>query len=194
MGYHRNLPRTMVFVPQMIGGVGMCDLHHEMEVQQILILLRHMRTSTPLGCTMEILIRQYQLWAGIQQPVLEDTQPCPWIPDKWISRIQRTLHDYNITIQHDSWTILPLRQHDVYIMDMVDDLGLTTPQLEQINACHMYLQITTLAEITDHTGMHLLPHVLTSRGQAYPSGLETISSSTLQWPRVCNPTTTTWKL
>jgi len=87
MGYHRNLPRTMVFVPQMIGGVGMCDLHHEMEVQQILILLRHMRTSTPLGCTMEILIRQYQLWAGIQQPVLEDTWPCPWIPDKWISCI-----------------------------------------------------------------------------------------------------------
>jgi len=79
-------------------------------------------------------------------------------------------------------------------MDAVDDLDLTTPQLEQINACRMYLQITTLAEITDHTGTHLLPHVLTSCGQAYPSGLKTISSLTLQWPRVCNPATTTWKL
>jgi len=58
----------------------------------------------------------------------------------------------------------------------------------------MYLQITTLAEITDHTGTHLLPHVLKPRGQAYPSGLATISYSTLQWPRVCNPTTTTWNL
>jgi len=108
MGYHCNLPRAMVFAPQTIGGVGLCNLQHEMEVQQILILLRHMQSGTPLGRTMEILTRQYQLWAGIQQPVLEDTRPCPWVPDKWLSRLRRTLHDYNMTIQYDSWTILPL--------------------------------------------------------------------------------------
>jgi len=56
----------------------------------------------------------------------------------------------------------------------------------------MYLQITTLVEMTDHTGMHLLPQVLTPRGHAYPQGLENISTSTLTWPRVCNPTTKTW--
>ncbi len=85
MGYHRHLPRSMVFTPKAIGGVGLCNLKHEMEVQQILILLRHMRSKTPLGHTMEILICYYQLWARIQQPVLEDTQPCPWVPDKWLS-------------------------------------------------------------------------------------------------------------
>jgi len=78
-------------------------------------------------------------------------------------------------------------------MEAIDDLGLTLSQLEQINACRMYLQITTLAEITDHTGMQLLPQILTARGQAYPTGLDTISCSTLQWLWVHNPTTTTWK-
>jgi len=73
MGYHCNLPRTMVFAPQMIGGMGMCNLRHKMEVQQILIMLCHMHSGTPLGRTMEVLIHQYQLWASIQQPVLEDT-------------------------------------------------------------------------------------------------------------------------
>jgi len=87
MGYHQNLPQNMIFAPRMIGGVGLCNLQHEMEAQQILILLQHMRSRTPLGCTMEILIRYYQLWAEIQQPVLEDTRPCPWVPDKWISRL-----------------------------------------------------------------------------------------------------------
>jgi len=77
MGYHCNLPRTMVFVPQSIGGVGLCNLQQEMEVQQILILLQHMRSNTPLGHTMEILTCQCQLWAGIQQLIFVDSRPCP---------------------------------------------------------------------------------------------------------------------
>jgi len=87
-----------------------------------------------------------------------------------------------------------MRQHNIYIMEAVDDLNLTTPQLEQINTCRMYLQVTTLAEITDHTGMHLLPQILTPHGHTYPNGLDNISCSTLQWPRVSNPTPTKWKV
>ncbi len=39
MGYHCNLPRSVVFVPQSMGSVGLCNLQYEMEVQQIMILL-----------------------------------------------------------------------------------------------------------------------------------------------------------
>jgi len=40
-----------------MGGVGMCNLKGEMETQQILILLHHLRAAMPLGTAMEILIR-----------------------------------------------------------------------------------------------------------------------------------------
>jgi len=56
-----------------MGGVGMCNLKSEMEMQQLLILLHHLCVATPLGTAMNILIRQYQLWVGIQSPILEDT-------------------------------------------------------------------------------------------------------------------------
>jgi len=65
-------------------------------------------------------------------------------------------------------------------------------QLEQLNTCRMYLQVTTLAEMTDRTSMHLLLQVLQTHGQTHPNGLDSISHSTLQWPQVCNPTTTSW--
>jgi len=39
MGFHWNLPRTMVFVPRSMGGIGLSNLQHKMEVQQVLILL-----------------------------------------------------------------------------------------------------------------------------------------------------------
>jgi len=42
MGYHRNLPRCLVFAPRTFGGIGLCNLQTEMEVQQIMILVRHM--------------------------------------------------------------------------------------------------------------------------------------------------------
>ncbi len=81
MGYHRTLPRTMVFAPHSMGGISFHNLQHEMEAQQILILVHHLRAKMPLGKAMEVLIRQYQLWAGLHNHILVDTCPCPWIPD-----------------------------------------------------------------------------------------------------------------
>jgi len=106
MGYHSCLPRVMVFTPRALGGVGLCHLQHEMEIQQIIMLLQHMRAKTPLDNAIKILLRQYQLWAGTLQPVLVDTSLYPWIPDKWITCIQRTLNEYNIKIHHDAWSTL----------------------------------------------------------------------------------------
>jgi len=80
MGFHRNLPRSMVFAPRSLGGVGMCNLQSEMETQQILILLRHLRAKTPLGQAMTVLVCQYQLWAGLRCPIVEDTRPCRGFP------------------------------------------------------------------------------------------------------------------
>jgi len=192
MGYHHTLPWEMVFALRSVGGIGLCHLQHEMEVQQILMLLWHMRARMPLGTTIKILMRQYQLWAGIQQPILTNTQPCLWVPDKQISRLWQTLHKNNIKISYDEWTILPLQKYNVYIMEAIVDLGLSLSQLEQINACHMFLQVTTLAKMTDHMGTHILPQVLNKRGDTNPLRLDGISQSTLTWPRVCNPTTQTW--
>jgi len=194
MGYHHSLPRTLVFAPRTLGGVGLSNLQYEMEAQQVLILVRHLRTKTPLGKAMEILICQYQLWAGLQQHILTDTTPCIWIPDRWLSRIRQTLHKYNISIKYNAWTFPPIRAHDVYIMEAVGELGLMKLQLEQLNACRMFLQITTLAELTDHTGSFILPQVLLQGQTDQPTGLESLSQSTLNWPEISNPTKATWKL
>jgi len=67
-----------------------------------------------------------------------------------------------------------------------------THKLEKLNACHMYLQVTTLAELTDHTGEERLPQALLDRASPSPKGLTNISKSMLQWPNVAMLTTTCW--
>jgi len=108
MGFHRNLPQSLVFAPCELGGIGLCNLRYEMEIQQIIILLRHLQVQTTLGKAMTVLLHQCQLSAGIHRLILEDTQACPWIPDRWISQIQCTMQTYNIKIIYDAWTILTL--------------------------------------------------------------------------------------
>jgi len=73
-------------------------------------------------------------------------------------------------------------------METFADAGLTNPQLEQLNMmCHMYLQVTTLAEITDHTGMQLLPQALNHTNLEAPDGLASISNSRSNGQLSTNP-------
>jgi len=158
MGYHRNLPCSMVLALQAMGGVSMCNFQYEMEVQQIIILLCHMHAHTPLSNMVELLLPQYQLWAGISQLVLMDMSLCPWVLDRWISQICQTLHEHNMQIQHKAWLICPLWCNDIFLMEVVNELGLTIMQLECINACRMYLQVTMLVEVVDHTKAQYSSH------------------------------------
>jgi len=74
------------------------------------------------------------------------------------------------------------------------DQNLPRYKLERLNACRMYLQVTTLSDITDHTGAEHLPHILSRRNNVIPAGLAEISSSTLQWTHVHLPSQACWKL
>jgi len=194
MGLHRNLPRSMVFAPRAIGGVGLCNLTHEHAAQQLLILIRHLRAKTPLGHTLEMLVHTYQLWTGQRQPILEDTSPCPWIPDKWLTHLCASMNRHSIQVTYNAWTVPALRLHDRFLMDDFKDSGLPRFKLECLNTCRMYLQVTLLSEITDHTGEELLPQTLTNYAQHTPKGLSNISTSRLQWPDIHLPSKECWSL
>jgi len=194
MGFHSNLPRSVVFAPRHLGGVGLCNLIHEQSTQETIILLRHLRAQTPLGKAMEALIRTYQLWAGLRKHILADMQPCPWIPSQWMSGLRQSMHTNCVQLIYDAWNIQPLRAHDRFIMDDLIDQDFPKLKLEQLNACRMYLQVTMLTEITDHLGIELLPHVFLTTHQLAPIRLAGISSSKLKWPTVHCPSTTCWRL
>jgi len=187
MGYHSWLPCSMVFVPQAMGRVGLCNLWHKMEMQQVIILLCHLCAKTLLGVTIDLLLGQYQLWAGISQLVLVDTTPCPWIPDKWISHIWQTLCTYNMQIQNKLWVICLLHHNDLFLMEVVNGLRLSPLQVECINTCRMYLKVTRLTEIVNHMGTMLLPQILCCSKEHSAQGLDALSSSTLQWPCIHIP-------
>jgi len=72
------------------------------------------------------------------------------------------------------------------------DQSLPCHKLDQLNACHLYLQETTLAEITDHIGKELLPQAFLMPASISQKGLSNINIPTLQWPNVTLPSTICW--
>jgi len=101
---------------------------------------------------------------------------------------------HQIQIKDDGWTVPAIQWFDVHLMDAITELQLTTTQLTQINACCMFLQVTTLAEITDHTGTVLLPQAFLLPQTDQPTGLANISYSLLDWPAVHLPSKKCWAL
>jgi len=117
MGYHWNLPCSVVFTPFTLGGLGLSHLVYKQNAQQTIILLQHLWACTPLGNAMEVMIH--------------------------------------------TLAILPLHNHSPHssLWSYSYGIFLDLPwfKLEQLNVCHMFLQVTMLAKITDHMGTVLLP-------------------------------------
>jgi len=104
------------------------------------------------------------------------------------------MHNHHITIRYDNWTVPPIREHNRFLMEDFRDYGIPSNQMEKLNVCRMYLQVTTLAEITDHMGTTLLPQVLVSSMKTTPKGLTNISKSLLKWPHINQPHSSCWQL
>jgi len=183
-----------VFAPREIGRLGLCNLIHEQSVQQVLILICYLRAKSNLGIAFKLLKRAYQLWAGLSCHILEDTQPCPWIPTHWVSHLCNTMHRNQTQICYNSWKVLPLCQQDRHLMEDCAEQNYSMVKLEQLNACRMYLQVTTLAKITDHTGTELLPQAFPDPNRLNLRKLDTISSSLLQWSMIAIPSAACWRI
>jgi len=108
-----------------------------------------------------------------------DPKPCPQqyttLPvdsNQWLTSLCQSMHQLSAKLYYRSWTILPLHQGDRFLMEDFNNQDFPQHKLEKLNACRMYLQVTTLSEITDHTGTELLPQVLVNRINETPKALQ----------------------
>ena len=160
MGYNRNTARAVVYGPAKHGGIGIKHLYAEQSIAQITALIQHTRLCSPLGRTICINLDWVQIIAGIQRPVLEDTQPIQHMEGKWFKSIREFLHKTACTIRIDGlWTPRVQRLHDQCIMDALR----TSQDAMRINRVRIYLQATTIADIANAEGTHITEYVFGGR-------------------------------
>jgi hypothetical protein len=91
--------------------------------------------------------------------------------------LYKTISDVKIT---DTWTPTTQRMHDKCIMDALRDCNDTI----RINRVRIYLQASTIADITNAEGTHIMEY---SFGGRNSRTTENPRKSTHQWPRQPRP-------
>jgi hypothetical protein len=190
MGINRNMPRSVVYAPITLGGLGFKCLYTEQGwCQQIENLVGHIRINSTVGKLIRSTLSLHQLTAGTSTPTLSDPDtPIPYLEKGWITSIRQFLSHIGGEIEiADQFTLRPVRANDHLLMDQFNDPTLLSNTLERINHCRLYLQVTNLADICNGAGNAILP-------AAYHGHLISDSTSTIQWPRQPCPPESSWKI
>ncbi len=198
LGFNPNMPRSIVYAPPSFGGIGLRDLYVEQGIAQTMALIRHTRASTTLGKTLHVLIETFQLVAGLSQPILTDTRPISYANNKWLESLRGFLRYTQSSIHlKDAWTIPAQRINDRHIMDIMTNYsGNSDTDLQLLNNCRMFMRVTTLSEICDHSGQRMLPEALdgTINPDTQQPTLWTYQQPNLYWPKQQQPGPHAWKL
>eukprot|EP00978_Attheya_sp_CCMP212_P015193 scaffold39147_cov55-Attheya_sp.AAC.6 len=190
LGYTSSFPRKILFSPKLFGGIGAKDLEALQGIAMILTLIKHIRNGSTIGEAGEILIRWAQMMAGTSLLILVDSQDIPHIKNKWVRKLCEFMRVIDAKIQEvNPWKIPSSREHDHHIMDVVLKSPTISPSTYgSLNYCRMYLQVTTLSDITTSDKNYI-------RHDALLGDIDrTQIMNDIQWPYQEKPNPETWKL
>ena len=74
MGFHRHMPRAVIFGPQTYGGTALEDAKVEQAVSLITDMITDLQQSTLVGKQFTFLIANYQRYLGSSSPSSEPSQ------------------------------------------------------------------------------------------------------------------------
>jgi hypothetical protein len=183
MGFCRNIAHSIMFGSCAHGGHGLTPQTDYQGVNQTTLLVQHLRLMDSIGTMLAIGYSWYQLHCGVSfQALSNPTAVLPYDPSGWFSHHQKFLALSEISVDLPAWllrTPKPLRQGNINLMEAFNSLGWKTPKLKLLNLCRFYLQVETLAEISNPDGTCILAAAW--KGTTLPS------LSTFHWPNQGRP-------
>jgi len=177
-GFNRAMPLAIRYGPTEYGGQAIQQVADIQGSSKILILIDHLRVNDDAGIDMRIQLSVLQLESGLTQPVLEApyNHASKYITRTWMSVIWEHLDKHGLQLHvPDCWCPQPQRLNDCSIMEMAGaafGTGRKYRELQQIQACRIYLRVTMLSEITDATGTTICAASI--RGERHPDRTPTI--------------------
>jgi hypothetical protein len=189
MGYQHCFPRKIVFGPKFFGGMEVKDLECKQGTAKIQAILKHIRNDSAVGQTARILLRWAQIQAGTSKPILEDARDIPYIENDYILTLRHFMQQIKATLkEEDPWTVKTSRENDTHIMDEILDSPLIpATDYSTINYCRLYLQVTTIADITTSDGKRIRTEIMEGDRN------DTRRDQSLDWPFQQKPGKTEWK-
>ena len=170
-GWPRTAARAMIYGPVDFGGAGFLPWDSIQGAGQIKVFMKLWRTNTKSSSALRIAIAWMQHHCGISSPVLETFQKLEYVPHCWLQSLREFLKHANLSLEVDeAFTYRKQREHDYHLMDKALETGIyNKKQLEMINNCRLYLNVTTISDLSDIQGMSLEASARNGRYDLLPS-------------------------
>jgi hypothetical protein len=161
MGFNRNTKQLILFGPPSLGAIGFTNTWTDQGIAQVQLFLGQIRKKEEIGLLLHIIMENLQLVIGSSHPLFTYPllQVLKFCPRNWIINVWDFLWSINGTIQLEkSWHLETQRTNDLFLMDTImNHLPHFPPKtLKCLNACRIFLQVITLADITDGSGCDIL--------------------------------------
>jgi hypothetical protein len=190
MGYNCNSPKEVVYGPSELFGYGMHNYYIEQGIRQLTALVGHIRQDSETGRLIRIELQWCQVQAGTGTHLLGDPKdPIDYIETCWVMLIRDFLRTYGLRIEFTRTPIQAIQcENDEFLMDALRVRGCcTATELQRLNACRMWLQVSRVSDISSAEGRFLRKECLVG------TNTTTYQSST-RWPRQGRPPKTWWAL
>ena len=159
IGVNRHTPRSVVYGPVSMGGMGVMDLRLEQPIYAYNTMLGHMRRDDNAGRSINATLYITQAEVGIATEFYNtELAKYPYVTKntRW-HYVWKMCNEFGITMHiNDMWIPTPLTENDQNLMEVaVKDPYFTTRKkwkLEVINNCRQYIGVFFISEMTKEDG------------------------------------------
>ncbi len=174
-----TIPTSIRHGPRELGGIALYDLRTEAGIESLKFLRDALYSNSENGKLIRLNLQYSQIEAGIGEDLLQfPTINISYLTPTWILSLRQflSLHNMSVVVS-DAYKINLRRDSDQYIMQSPHLARYSPAQQKDINLVRLFLQVNTLADITDPSNPKAV-HLSYLDGQR-PLGF----TENQQWPR-----------
>ncbi len=185
-GLTRTFPQALVYGPWQWGGLNIPNLFMEQTTKHIHTLLKFGGDLGDMtGGLIQATEEAFRLEAGFTGPLSDFPEKVySYVTPTWISRTWEVCQQYHIHVSGPTNRLELPCQADIKIMRMFLRKGYHNTELQVLNKCRMYLQVTFLSDICKASGRQLDQNIWKC---------PTRQESPHQWPIIPAPTPAEWR-
>lgn len=153
-GIQRRMPRALVYGSLRSQCIQLKDPYWTQLIRHLQSIMMHQQLDTPTNELQNENMELVQLYIGSDQNFwdLPFQLYGPLAPDGWIKSTWQALSETSLSFRWPSLAIKPKRRRDVFLMDAFMAINPPPHDLQSLQTCRLYLQATTLADITTACG------------------------------------------
>lgn len=174
--------RDVLYGPIRYQGMGLHNPYITQGIRHVKDIVEQTWKGTTSGKLIKCSIESAQLESGLYEPIFWKPRKISWwtTTNTWIIDTHDFCRDNGISIKIGE-TIRPQCTRDWSIMESFEQQGYTKSEIRTLNLCRLYLQVTSLSEVTNGRGTQILQERKPRKSNPYT------------WPMQGNPTPSMWK-